>query len=88
MNNTSPGQLLVSCDPVPYAERYRFFVQKTGSSSEPEAVGTSFEPLFRIADEELGSGGRYNVLVSAVNLSGREGPRSEPVAAELLARAA
>ena len=87
-NNTSPGQLLVSCDPVPYAERYRFFIQKAGSSSEPETAGTSFEPLFRIEGEDLVSGGRYNVLVSAVNLSGREGLRSEPVTAELLARAA
>jgi hypothetical protein len=31
VNNDTPGQLLVSCATVPYAERYRFFLQKAGA---------------------------------------------------------
>ena len=85
-NNTTPGQLLVSCAPVPFAERYRFFTAKVGTTAEPAPVGTSGEPLFVI--ESLEAGGRYNVFVSAVNSSGNEGPRSTVVVAEVLARAA
>jgi hypothetical protein len=86
VNNTMPGTLLVSCPTVPFAERFRFFIQKVGTTGEPVAVGSSSAPLFAIENVEPGA--RYNVFVSAVNLAGNEGPRSKAVAAEVIARAA
>ena len=85
-NNATPGQLLVACAPVAFAERYRSFAARVGSTLEPVPVGSSNEPLFVV--ESLEAGGRYNVFVSAVNSSGNEGPRSEVVVAEVRARAA
>jgi hypothetical protein len=86
VNNTTPGQLLVSCAAVAFAERYRWFVQKALSTDEPVAVGSSIEPLFVV--ENLEPAARFNVFGSAVNLAGNEGPRSEVVVADVLARAA
>jgi hypothetical protein len=86
VNNSTPGQLLVSCAPVPFAERYRWFVQKTGTTGEPTPAGSSNEPLFVL--ENLEAEARFNVVVSAVNLAGKEGPRSEPAVAEVVAKAA
>jgi hypothetical protein len=85
VNNNTPGQLVVSCAPVSFAVYYRCFAARVGSTSEPVPVGTSSEPLFVI--ETLEGGARYNVFVSAVNSSGNEGPRSEVVVAEVLAKA-
>jgi hypothetical protein len=86
VNSATPGQLLVSCGTVPFADRYRFFIQKAGTAGEPVAVGSSKNPLFLM--EDLGVGGRYHVFVSAVNLAGNEGPHSKAVAADVTAKAA
>ncbi len=85
VNNATPGQLLVSCAPVSFAERYRWFVQKAGMAGEPVAAGSSVEPLFVI--ENLEPGTRYNVFASAVNLAGNEGTRSSVAVAEVQAPA-
>ena len=81
-----PGKALVSCATVPYAKRYRLFIQKAGTTGEPVAVGTASEPLFLI--EYFEGGGRYNIFVSAVNLAGKEGPRSKTVVADVQGKAA
>ena len=86
VSSDMPGKALVSCATVPYAKRYRFFLQKAGTTGEPVAVGTSSEPLFLI--EKFDGGGRYHVFVSAVNRAGNEGPRSKAVVADVQARAA
>jgi hypothetical protein len=86
VSSTMPGKALVSCATVAYAKRYRFFIQKAGTTGEPVAVGTSSEPLFLI--ENFEGGGRYHVFVSAVNRAGNEGPRSKAAVAEVQARAA
>jgi hypothetical protein len=85
VNNNTPGQLVVSCPPVSFATYYRCFAARVGSTSEPVPVGTSSEPLFVI--ETLEGGARYNIFMSAVNSSGNEGPRSEVVVVEVLAKA-
>ena len=84
VNNATAGQLLVSCAPVAFAVRYRWFVAKVGTTAEPQAVGTSNEPLFVIENLEFA---RYNVFASAVNLAGNEGPHSKPVVGEVRASA-
>jgi len=86
VNSATPGQVLVSCATVPYAKRYRFFIQKVGVAGEPAAVGGSSEPLFVV--EHLDAGGRYNLFVSAVNRAGNEGPKSKVVVADVVAKAA
>ena len=86
VDNSAPGKLLVTCAPVPFAERYRCYAARVSSTLEPAPVGSSNEPLFVV--ETLEAGGRYNVLVSAVNSSGNEGLRSEVIVAEVRARAA
>ncbi len=86
VDDSAPGKLLVTCAPVPFAERYRCYAARVGSTLEPVPVGSSSEPLFVI--ESLEAGGRYNVLLSAVNSSGNEGPRSEVTVAEVRAQAA
>lgn len=86
VDNAAPGKLVVTCAPVPYAERYRCYAARVGSTLEPAPVGSSNEPLFVV--ETLEAGGRYNVFVAAVNSSGNEGPRSEVVVAEVRASTA
>lgn len=86
VNSNTPGQLLVSCEPVAFAERYRWFVQQVGTTAEPEATGTSVEPLFVI--DGLEPGAQFNVYVSAVNAAGGEGLCSEAAVGHVLARAA
>ena len=86
VSSDMPGKALVSCATVPYAKRYRFFMQKAGTTGEPVAVGTASEPLFLI--ENFKGGGRNTIFVSAVNLAGNEGPRSKAVVADVQARAA
>lgn len=81
-----PGKLLLSCPPVPFAERYRWYVQKVGTTVETSAVGSSVEPLFVV--EGLETGARYNVCISAVNDDGKEGTKSKVVVSEVLARSA
>ena len=86
VNSPEPGRLLLSCPAVPFAERYRWFAQKVGTSVDASSVGTSTEPLF--VAEGLDAGARYNVSVSAVNEAGNEGPKSSVVVAQVQARAA
>lgn len=84
--NDTPLQLLVRCEPVPYAERYRWWKKPSTSSAEPEAVGSSGLPMFVI--ENLNGGTHWDIFVSAVNASGTESPLSEPVQGDVLAEAA
>ena len=86
VNNTTPGQLLVSCAAVPFAARYRWWVQKVGTTDEPIAAGSSDEPLFVV--QGVDGGARYNVFASAVNAASNEGPRSKPVVSDVLPKAA
>lgn len=86
VNNATPGQLLVACDAVPWAARYRFWKQGIGSALEPVAAGTSAEPVCVI--EDLPGGEKFNIFVSAVNETGREGVRSVPAEAQTLPTAA
>jgi hypothetical protein len=85
VDNSTPGQLLTSCPPVAFAERYRFFIQRVGLAGEPTPVGSAVEPLFVIENLDAG---RFNVFMSAVNFAGNEGPRSEAIVAEVTAKAA
>ena len=82
----SPGQLFVTCDPSPLADRYRFWKQAQGALTEPELAGSSVEPAFVIDD--LTPGTTYLISVSAVSEGGNESLRSEPVSAIPLAQAA
>ncbi len=84
--NDTPLQLLVRCEPVAYAQRYRWWRKPHGSSAEPEVVGSSGLPMFII--EEVGGGTHWDIFVSAVNSSGTEGPLSTPVQRAVLAAAA
>ncbi len=86
VENDIPGQLVVTCAVVPFADYYRFFTQPAGNNAEPQLAGSSGEPVFVI--EELASGTSWKILVSAVNTAGAEGPRSEAVATTVLAEAA
>jgi hypothetical protein len=86
VNNSTPGALLVSCSPVPFADHYRFWTKAVGSNDAPVAVGSSEEPLFQITG--LDSNTDWKVYVSAVNRAGKESPLSEPVEADVLAAAA
>jgi hypothetical protein len=86
VNNATPGQLLATCDAVPWAARYRFWVQGRNSALEPVGAGTSAEPVCVL--ENLPGGEAFNVFVSAVNTAGAEGPRSEAVEAQVLPAAA
>ena len=69
-------QAQAECDPLSFAENYRFWIQPHGVS-EPQAAGSSREPSFKL--ENVTPGIRTKVFVSAVNKAGNEGPRSEPV---------
>jgi hypothetical protein len=86
VSSPEPGKLLLSCAPVPFAERYRWFAQRVGTSVEIASSGSSIEPLFVV--EGLVAGARYNVCVSAVNVAGNEGSKSPVVVAETQAQAA
>ena len=86
VDNAAPGKLLVTCATVAFAERYRCYAAKVGTTLEPAPVGSSNEPLFVV--ESLEAGGRYNVFVSAINSSGNEGPSSAVVVAEVRVQAA
>ncbi len=76
VSNGAAGQLVAQCEPVAYADRYRFWTQEHGSLAEPSLAGSSDEPFFII--DGLPPGSFWNVSVSAVNSNGAEGPRSEP----------
>ena len=80
-----PGQLLVRCEPVAYAERYRFWSQEHGAMGEASLAVSSDEP-FSVIDG-LPTGSLWQVWVSAVNANGAEGPRSEPVEGSVSAQA-
>lgn len=84
--NDTPQQLLVRCEPVAYAERYRWYRKAVVSPGEPELVGSSGLPMFVI--EGLVGGTHWDIFVSAVNSSGTEGPLSEPSQGDVLAAAA
>ena len=84
--NDTPLQLLVRCEPVPYADRYRWWKKPVTSSGEPEAVGSSGLPMFVI--DGLAGGTHWDIYVSAVNSSGTEGPLSQPVEGDVIAEAA
>jgi hypothetical protein len=86
VTNDTPLQLLVRCEPVSYADRYRWWKKPATSSAEPEAVGTSGLPMFVI--DNLNGGTHWDIFVSAVNSSGTEGPLSEPAQGDVLAEAA
>jgi hypothetical protein len=84
--NDTPLQLLVRCEPVPYADRYRWWKKAHMSPADPEAVGTSDLPMFVI--ENLNGGTHWDIFVSAVNSSGTEGPLSKPAQGDVIAEAA
>lgn len=84
--NDTPLQLLVRCDPVPYADHYRWWRRPHNSPAEPEAVGSSDLPMFLI--EDLVGGTHWDIFVSAVNSSGTEGSLSDPALGDVLAVAA
>jgi hypothetical protein len=84
--NDTPLQLLVRCEPVAYAQRYRWWKKPATSSAEPEAVGTSGLPMFVI--EGLAGGTHWDIYVSAVNSAGTEGPLSESKPGDVIAAAA
>ena len=78
VNNSTPGELWVSCAPSAYATHYRFFTQRTVLDPEPVFAGRADAPVFQIAG--LVVGGQYKVYVSAAN-EGAESRLSEPVTA-------
>ena len=86
VNNALPGRLVMTCPPVSFAERFRYYFAKVGTTGEPELAGSSTEPLFVF--EGLEAGARYNLFMAAVNASGNEGLKSKVLVAEVLARAA
>jgi len=86
VNADTPLQLLVQCDPVPYADHYRWWKKPHSSPAEPDLVGSSDLPMFLI--EDLNGGTHWDIFVSAVNSSGTEGPLSAPAQGDVLAEAA
>jgi hypothetical protein len=84
--STAPHQLHAGCDPVPFADHYRFWTQPSGSDADPVQVGSSKEPSLML--ENLAGGSRWKVSVSAVNKAGHEGPRSSVAEVIVLASAA
>lgn len=75
LNNSTPGQLLVTCDPSANATYYRFFAQRVIVDPEPVFVGRADNPLFLITG--LVPEAAYEVFVSAANESA-ESRFSEP----------
>jgi hypothetical protein len=75
-----PGQLLVTCDPVPFADHYRVWTQGADSQLPPALASSSQEPMFLLKD--LPAGEQLKLFVSAVNSAGTEGPMSEGVSAQ------
>lgn len=85
VDNGLPGRLLVSCDPVPGANYYRFWRKVDGVDGVPLLAGTSQEPSLLI--EGLPASKTVKVFVSAVN-DGGESPLSESTSSTVLAAAA
>lgn len=75
LNNSTPGQLLVTCDTTANATYYRFFAQRVITDPEPVFVGRADNPLFLITG--LVPGAAYEVFVTAANASA-ESRFSEP----------
>ena len=84
--NDTPLQLLLRCEPVAYAARYRWWRRAHNGVGEPELVGSSELPMFLA--EGLAGNTRWDILVSAVNARGVVGPFSEPAPGDVLAAAA
>jgi len=84
--NDTPLQLLVRCDSVAYASRYRWWRRVHNGTGQPEVVGSSDLPMFLI--EELDGNSHWDIYVSAVNSNGVEGPLSAAVQGDVLAAAA
>lgn len=85
VDNHTPLQFLVACDPSPNATGYRFYYQRPIADPEPIWAGSATDPLFVITG--LTAGQNYQVFVSATN-EGAESELSEPVTATALAVAA
>ncbi len=86
VTNDTPLQLLVRCDPVLYADHYRWWRRAHNGAGLPEEVGSSDLPMFLI--EELAGNTHWDIYVSAVNSNGVEGPFSAPAQGDVLAAAA
>lgn len=86
VDSALPGRLLVTSAPVAFAERYRCYAAKVGTTAEPVLVGSSVTPMFVL--ENLEAGAQFNLFVAAVNSSGNEGTKSQVVVAQVLMRAA
>jgi hypothetical protein len=84
--NDTPLQLLVRCEPVPYADHYRWWKRAHNGAGQPEPVGSSELPMFLI--EGLAGNTHWDIYVSAVNSAGTEGPLSAPVLGNVVAAAA
>lgn len=76
VDDNIPGKLLVTCQPVPGVNLYRFF-QQTITDARPVLVGRSSEPMLLINEPAPGVALKW--FVSARNLAGRESGRSQPL---------
>lgn len=86
VTNDTPLQLLVRCNPVPFADHYRWWRRPRSGAGQPEVAGSSDLPMFLI--EDLGGNTHWDIYVSAVNSNGVEGPLSAPAQGDVIAAAA